>query len=200
MMPQTIQHADFSDILRKPSSNKTQAKKFIAKYAFPYRVEGLNLPEHFQLLANKKKTSIRLIDRTHIDVPRIAYAVDIEVTHEKIHHQTCTQVIVWANPRNEALLIGFPRKIFNHLLQKYVIMVTDKLQTPDGKRFWERRILQALADNKQVYFCDKTSVQTHLQRILNEDDFFEIFEPKGWGNEKAYQNKWFVISQTVLVS
>ena len=197
-MPQNIQHADFSDILRKPSSNKTLAKKFIAKYSSPYIVDGLNFPDNFQLLANKKKTSIRLIDRTDIDNPRISYAVDIEVSDEKIKHKTCTQVIVWANPRNEELLIGFPRKMFNHLLQKYVIMVTDKQQTPDGKRFWERRIIQALDDNKFVYFCDKTSGTSNLQSILNADDFFEFFEPIGWGNDEPYQNKWFLISQVVL--
>ncbi|NOQ37243.1 MAG: hypothetical protein GQ569_15355 [Methylococcaceae bacterium] len=180
-MPQNIEQADFDEILRKPTSNKIQAKKFLAKYPLNYAVEGVVLPEKFELKINKNKNAIRLIDRTDFECPRIAYAVDIEVTNEKIHHKSCTQVIVWASPRNEELLVGFPRKVFNHLLQEYVIMITDKQQTPDGKRFWERRIIQALEDNKFVYFCDKSQEGLDLPMIKNEDDFFEIFEPMGWG-------------------
>ncbi len=197
-MPQNVQQADFDEILRKPSSNKTQAKCFLAQYSVPYRVENITLPHKFELRINKKKKSIRLIDRTDSENPRIAYAVDIEVTNETIHHKSCTQVIVWASPRNEELLIGFPRKIFNHLLQSYVIMITDKQQTPDGKRFWERRIIQALEDEHYVYFCTKNKAETDLQRIFKEDDFFEIFEPMGWGNDKQHQHKLFVISLTEL--
>ncbi len=58
-------------------------------------------------------------------------------------------------------------------------MKTDKQQPPDGKRFWERRITQALNDNYHVYFFDKNKDKKRLQRILNRDVFFEIFEPLG---------------------
>ncbi len=191
-MPQIIPHADFSDVLKKPSTNKQQAQKFLAKYPIEYKVAGIKLPEGFTLYSNRKGTSIRLIDRKNYDEPRIAYAVDIEITDQKINHKTCTQILVWASPKNEDLLIGFPRLIFNHLLQTYIIMVTDKQQTPDGKRFWERRILQALNDNKYVYYLDKKSNQG-LQPLLTEDDFLENFEPIGWGEDKEYQERLFVI-------
>lgn len=198
MMPQNIEHADFSEVLKKPSSNKIEAKRFLAKYPTDYIVDGIELPDNFQLKANKKQTSIRLLDRNDKDNPRIAYAVDIEITHEKINHKSCSQVLVWANPRNEELLTGFPRKIFNHLLQKHIVMITDKQQTADGKRFWERRIIQALGDNRFVYFCDKKEENMQWQRIGNDDDFFEKFEPIGWGNDKLHQNKLFVMSMTEL--
>ena len=197
-MPQNIEHADFDEILKKPSSNKTEAKRFLAKYSLPYSIEGIVLPDKFELKINKKKNAIRLIDRTDFENPRIAYALDIEVTDEKIYHKSCTQVIVWASPRNEELLIGFPRKVFNHLLQQYVIMITDKQQTADDKRFGERRIIQALEDKRYVYFCDTGDANSDLQRISNEDDFFEIFEPLGWGNDKLHQHKLFVISLAEL--
>jgi phosphoribosylaminoimidazole-succinocarboxamide synthase len=73
-------------------------------------------------------------------------------------------------------------------------MITDELQTVDGKRFWEVRISQAFQNNHFVYFLDKNSVDKKLQRIESSDDFFEYFEPLGWGSDKAHQNKWFVIS------
>ncbi|GEM_PF-119565 len=192
---QTIQHTDFSQLLKKPSSNKAQAKQFLAYYPDHYVIEGVCLPEKFELKINKKQNSIRLIDRTDNDNPRIAYAVDIEVTAEKINQTSCTQVIVWASPKNEDLLIGFPRKVFNHLLEKHVIMISDGQQTPDGKRFWERRIVQAFEDKHCVYFCDKSNGKTELQLIQDADDFFEFFEPIGWGNDKHYLNKGFVISK-----
>ena len=199
-MPQNIEQVDFDDVLKKPSSNKTETKRFLAKYSKPYSIDGIKLPLNFELKINKKKTAIRLIDRTDCNNPRIAYAVDIEVTDEKINHTSCTQVVVWASPENEELLIGFPRKVFNSLLQKYVIMITDKQQTSDGKRFWERRIIQALNDNHYVYFFDKNKDKKRLQSILNSDDFFEIFEPLGWGNDKKHQHKLFIISLTQLIS
>jgi len=198
-MPQNIQQADFDAVLRKPSSNKIQAKRFLAKYSKPYSIKGISLPQNFELKINKKKNSIRLIDKTDFDNPRIAYAVDIEITREKINHKSCTQVIIWASPENEELLIGFPRKVFNHLLQKYIIMITDKQQTPDGKRFWERRIIQAFNDNYSVYFCDKNRSKNKLQSISNKDDFFEIFEPLGWGNDADHQHKLFIISLNPLI-
>jgi hypothetical protein len=197
-MPQNIQQAEFDAVLKKPSSNKAQAKRFLAKYTTPYSIAGITLPENFELKINHAKNAIRLIDRTDFNNPRIAYAVDIEITHEKINHQSCTQVIVWASPKNEELLIGFPRKVFNHLLQHYVIMITDKQQTPDGKRFWERRISQALEDHCFVYYCDKSHDNCNLQIIANVDDFFETYEPLGWGNDIAHQHKLFIISLTPL--
>ena len=197
-MPQNIEQADFDALLRKPSSNKAEAKRFLAKYTTPYSIPGITLPENFELKINNTKNAIRLIDRTDINNPRIAYAVDIEITNEKINHKSCTQVIVWASPKNEELLIGFPRKVFNHLLQKYVIMITDKQQTPDGKRFWERRIIQALDDHCFVYYCDKNLLKNNLQIIANADEFFEIYEPLGWGNDSAHQHKLFAISLTQL--
>ncbi len=138
------------------------------------------------------------MDRTDFNNPRIAYAVDIEISAEKINHKSCTQVLVWANPKNAECLIGFPRKVFNHLLQNYVIMITDKQRTLDGQRFWERRIVQALEDNCFVYYCDKSENKHALQRIENADDFFEFFEPLGGGNDKAHQHKLFIISLTPL--
>lgn len=200
MMPQNIEHAYFSEVLKKPSSNKQQAKRFLAKYPIDFAIEDIVLPDNFQLKSNKKQTEIRLIDKTDRENPRIAYAVNIEITNEKINHKSCTQVLVWTSPENEDLLIGFPRKVFNHLLQKYIVMIKDKQQTADGKRFWERRIIQALNDNHFVYFCDNSSGNMQLQRIKNKDDFFEYFEPMAWGNDKQHQNKLFVISLSALTS
>ena len=112
-MPQNIEQVNFDDVLKKPSSNKIDAKRFLAKYSKPYSIDKIKLPPNFELTINKKKTAIRLIDKTDFNNLRIAYAVDIEVTDEKINHISCTQVIVWASPENEELLIGFPRKVSN---------------------------------------------------------------------------------------
>lgn len=87
-MLQNIEQADFDEDLKKPSSNKIEAKRFLAKYSKPYFIDGIRLPPNFELKINK--TAIRLIDKTEFENPRIAYAVDIEVTDEKIDHKNCT--------------------------------------------------------------------------------------------------------------
>jgi len=75
-------------------------------------------------------------------------------------------------------------------------MITDQEQTPDGKRFWERRIVQAFNDGLFVYFYDKMN---HLLiAIKNNDDFFENYEQESWGNDKAHKNILFIISATPI--
>ncbi|MDP2543418.1 hypothetical protein Q8W15_04715 [Photobacterium damselae subsp. piscicida] len=88
--------------------------------------------------------------------------------------------MVWASPSNEDLLIGLPRKVFNHFLERYIIVVSDDEQTADGKRFWERRISNAFADNNHVYYIENE----RPREILSVDDFFENFESIGWENQK----------------
>lgn len=196
MSTQTIKRAKFAELLNKPSLNKQLAKKFIAKYPEQYSVDNLCLPNGFELKAKNNK--IRLLDRRDINHPRIAYAVDIKISHERIGQKSCTQILVWASSDNEDLLIGFPRKIFNHLLETYTIMITDQEQTPDGKRFWERRIAQAFKDGRLVYFFDKTNSHSNLERIKNNDDFLENYETKGWGNDELYKNSLFIISASEI--
>jgi hypothetical protein len=198
MSPQLIKKAKFADILNKPSTNKQEAKKFLAKYPIDYNISDILLPDSFELKANKKQTKIRLIDRCDKDNPRIAYAVDIEISAEKIAHKTCTQILVWASSSNEDLLIGFPRKVFNHLLKTYTIMITDQQPPPDGKRFWERRIAQAFKDDLWVYFLNKTDDTLQLTSIKNNDDFLENYQPNSWGNNKTHQQHLFIISATQL--
>lgn len=199
MSPQLIKKAKFAEILNKPSTNKQEAKKFLAKYPIDYTIADILLPANFELKANKKQTKIRLIDRNEKDNPRIAYAVDIEISDEKIAHKSCTQILVWASSSNEDLLTGFPRKVFNHLLKTYNIMITDQQQTPDGKRFWERRIAQAFKDNLFVYFLDKTGDTLQLTAIKNNDDFLENYQPKSWGDNKIHQNHLFIIGSSELI-
>lgn len=198
-MPEAIDFTDFSGVLKKPRLNKSEAKKFLADYPRDYVIDGMVLPENFQLKSNKKQTVIRLLDRTDKENPSIAYAVDIELTDETINHKSCTQILVWKRPGNEEALNGFPAKMFTHFLQKYIVMITDKQQTADGKRFWENRIVQAFQQSFFVYFCDKNLGENKLLLIENSDDFFEYFEPLGWGNDKLHQNKLFMISLTALI-
>jgi len=97
-MPEAIDLTDFLGVLKKPRLNKNEAKKFLADYSRDYVIDGIVLPENFQLKSNKKQTVIRLLDRTDKENPSIAYAVDIELTDEKINHKSCTQILVWKRP------------------------------------------------------------------------------------------------------
>ncbi|MDF4310680.1 hypothetical protein P3697_26995 [Vibrio parahaemolyticus] len=201
VMPRNLVTAFFDDVLKKPSSNREQAQMFLTDglAPTPYIIDGLDIEDGFELYSKNNETSIRLIDHRKVDDPRIAYAVKVQVSDEKIGLSACTQVMVWANPRNEEVLLGFPRKIFNHLLEKHVIMITDKEQTPDGKRFWERRISNAFEDGLFVYYNDASDGETNLQLIPDEDEFFETYEPLGWGDDPDHMHKMFIISKHSLI-
>lgn len=200
-MPRNLDTATFDGMLKKPSENKLQTQMFFTDGSTPepYLVKGLKIADGFNLYSKNNETSIRLIDHRNIDDPRIAYAVKVQVSEDRIGHSTCTQVMVWANPRNEEALIGFPRKIFNHLLEKHIIVITDKEQTPDGKRFWERRISNAFEDGLFVYYKDASSGDGELQSIQDEDEFFETYEPLGWGYDDEHMHKMFIISKKALI-
>ncbi len=199
MSPQTIKRAKFAEVLNKPSSNKQQAKKFIAKYSIDYSIENIILPEGFVLKSNKHKTEIRLLDRTDKDNPRIAYAVDIKVTNKKIGRQSCTQILVWVGNNRQYRDLKLPEKLFAHLLKIYAIMITDKEQTLDGKRFWKNQIGDAFIEGMFVYFLDKNDPALQLQLIKDNDDFLENYEPKGWGDDQSHQNVLFIISASQIL-
>lgn len=101
--------------------------------------------------------------------------------------------MVWADPSNEDELVGLPKKVFNNLLQEYAIIISDSEQTPDGKRFWERRILQSMNSGFFVYYVDTNQLGS-LERIHNREAFFDHYLPIGWGNDKEHQGRLFVIS------
>lgn len=195
-MPFLIDDVDFSDLLKKPSTNKQAAKSFLAKYPKDYVIEGFDVPLGFRLVSAKSEKSIRLIDIRDRAEPRIVYAVDIILTGEIINNRFCTQVMVWASPSNEDLLIGLPRKVFNHFLERYIIVVSDDEQTADGKRFWERRISNAFADNNHVYYIENDQPR----EILSVDDFFENFESIGWGKSEVHKERLFAISKIQLLN
>lgn len=195
-MPFLIDDVDFSDLLKKPSTNKQTAKSFLAKYPRDYTIDDFDVPQGFRLVSVKSEKSIRLIDIRDRVEPRIVYAVDIILTGEIINNRFCTQVMVWASPTNEDMLIGLPRKVFNHFLAKYIIVVSDDEQTADGKRFWERRISNAFVDGNHVYYIDNE----HSREIQSVDEFFESFESIGWGKTESHKERVFAISKIQLLN
>ncbi|WP_375321606.1 hypothetical protein [Aliivibrio logei] len=194
-MPLLIPETDFSDQLRRPSTNKAAAKKFLTKYPKPYQLEGFIIPEGYRFVTNKKGKQIRLIDKTDSSNPRIIYAVNIELSDKKIGQRSCTQVMVWSDPVEEELTIGLPKKVFSALLEEYVIMISDEEQTNDGKRFWERRLIQSLKNGHFVYFYDSFQLGSQLIQINTVDEFLEEYEPLGWGQDNEHKGKMFIISK-----
>ncbi|MDP2513831.1 hypothetical protein Q8W17_01285 [Photobacterium damselae subsp. piscicida] len=54
-MPFLIDDVDFSDLLKKPSTNKQAAKSFLAKYPRDYAIEGFDVPLGFKLVSAKSE-------------------------------------------------------------------------------------------------------------------------------------------------
>jgi len=197
-MPKLIPETDFSDQLRRPSTNKAAAKKFLAKCPKPYVLDGVDLPDTYRFVCNKKGKQIRLINRVNINDPRIVYAVNIQLSDKKIAQQSCSQVMVWSDPLEEELTIGLPKKVFNSLLDEHIIMISDDEQTDDGKRFWERRIVQAIREPHHVYYYDSHQLGSSLIDIVSAEEFLDKYEPMGWGKDDKHKGKMFIISKRKL--
>lgn len=114
----------------------------------------------------------------------------------KLANFAVTQVAVWRERGNHGT-VGMPQAvIFNNILKKWPIIVSDYLQTSRGKAFWENLMAEAVAKNYRV-------AVTHLgdNSIIWYDPVEQNFtdwlsEWQGaWGYKDDHQNFRFLISQ-----
>jgi hypothetical protein len=87
--------------------------------------------------------------------------------------------------------------IFAWLLETYEIVVSDNEQTSDGRRFWEYRISEAIADpDYEVLIWDGTKEDDELTLIQNTDEFVSKWSPYAWGTDPdVHPHRLLVISK-----
>lgn len=89
----------------------------------------------------------------------ILYTMIFE-THKIFGYEFAVQSFVWASPNLEAYKVkneSVPTWVFFNLLMRTaggVAIATDAFHTPDGERFWLRRVAQAFRLNQHVYLID----------------------------------------------
>jgi len=84
--------------------------------------------------------------------------------------------------------LRLPKWVFlNVLLQKRDCLVSDEEHTDSGKRFWEARVSDALADHRKVFYLDwKTGLRKRLLDKREIPDFL-------WGHTERHRDHRLVI-------
>jgi hypothetical protein len=208
-MPRLISSARFNQKLRKASYNINEGKKFLIEGTASYAVPNLSLPAGYRLLKSIKnhygkngeeQIKIRLMCGEHI-----VYAVNLNIVSNVINHKSCTQVLVWRTFKREHdhVLAGFANKMFDHFLDRYIVIVSDTEQTQDGRRFWDNRITNMINAAEFVYFTDMNDLDddlvNNIHQIDSEEEFLNKWMDHGWGEGEEYKDRLFVISKESLL-
>ncbi|MBV7264124.1 hypothetical protein KCG43_19105 [Photobacterium sp. WH24] len=215
-MPQLIPDDDtagFDMKLTTSASNKIETNVFLKNGPSAFAVPGYVVPHGYRLLIGAEKPAAEGMEQTICLVadgqePETVYKVKMLVRNAPnayLASKNCTQLIVWRtfDPRHRAVVTGFPRTIFNHLLDSHDIMITDEQQTSDGKRFWMERIADAISVPEQfVYYIDLDNLDDSLvpkiESIDTYDEFVDSYVSVGWGNDDNYRSRVFMISKRDL--
>ncbi|BDQ68428.1 MULTISPECIES: hypothetical protein [Shewanella] len=201
---------DFDQKLRRLPSNIAETEAFLLEQPTPLELPDFVVQHGYRLLQSKVRGTQEGAERTICLIADTAthsetvYKVKVlvrETPNAYLHVTNATQLLVWrtAAPKHELALNGFASKVFAYLLQTHNIMVTDKDQTPDGRRFWERRILEAVAmESRHVYYIDLNELDDAMVPVITEitdsENFYEHYEPIAWGSDDAHGDRVFVIS------
>ena len=189
--------------LRDSSLNRANTVKFLNSKtsAFP-----VSVPIGYRLLANSPRTDsegsvqeIRLIN----DGITLYYLelVTRPISNVYTKDINATQLFVWRQlyGQHGDVLRGFPSKIFEHLLQSHRIIISDQIQTHDGRRFWLDRMSEAIfKDDLMVYYVDLNELDSDkvpVKTTIEDLHTLLIHESKGWGSDPDKKDKVFVIEK-----
>jgi len=193
-MPQSIEPTEFN--LNDPEVNRHFAREFMKDN------EREQLEDFGGSVLYKIGNRIVFIDEESELAPRILYYVQWkEIFHKFVGKRAATQIAVWRD-QDEPITSGLAQRIFFHyLLPIYGVMVTDTMQTPDGRRFWINRIGDAFKKDLRVYYlnllqpADGKSAKRELIEIDNETEFSKLSREKEfWGRPELYRARKILIS------
>lgn len=133
------------------------------------------------------------------DTQRAAYAMQFTVSSNTYLRTTCAQqVMVWRDNQVFVTRNLSERIFFEHLLPKYHAIITDSMQTEDGQRFWDNRIIDALRIGLNVYYVSLIPPR-EVTAITSDKEYQAITRKKEiWGGENKHQARRLVISNHIL--
>ena len=208
-MPQLIPPAAFAKKLETFEQNVSEATYFLEQGTIEYSVPGIALPDGYCLLQSAKdhfgKLGEKQIKIRLVYGDEIIYAVNLNILDGIINGKHCTQVLVWRsiNDEHEQVLLGFARKMFEHFIEEYVVIVSDDEQTSEGRRFWQARISNAFRKAMFVYFTDLNELDDDKINVIHpietESDFTAKWYDHGWGQGEEYKDRLFIISKESLI-
>ena len=201
----TMTKTSFDAKLNITKSNREETAAFLADKPHDFYLKNWIVPYGYELLASRPsledegtKQTIALVFQG-----QTVYKVQTFVRNSPnayMNEKNFTQLIVWrASGHDPAVISGFARAMFNHLLQSYNIVISDEHQSEDGKRFWIDRMSESFKMfNRKVYYIDLNELDDDMTPIITEiisrDELYEKYIPMGWGPEPEFKDRAFVIS------
>jgi hypothetical protein len=195
MAPRLIEDTGFNRKLNAPDRNREHTLAFLDRGVESFTLPGYVPPEGYRLVMSVDGRQCRLLKG---DIT--AYAVKIVIGQYVVPGKAhCTQVMVWRTflAEYQHALRDLAKLFFHWLLETYRIVVSDSEQTSDGRRFWEYRIADAIADpDYEVMIWDGTKKNEEITPIENIDQFVSQWSPYAWGTDRdVHQHRLLVISK-----
>lgn len=173
--------------------------KFTKNFLSDPRKKEIDKIGKFRLYAFPNKYA--LISHDNESAPIMAYCMQYEVLHNNFINRTCVQqVVIWVDFHFQETEGLAKRIFFNHLLPTYNTISTDAVQTPDGERFWGRRIVDSFSLGYNVYYVDM--MKTRDEGIMKIDSISEYRELSKntdiWGHSNAHKYRRIILSKNNL--
>lgn len=109
-----------------------------------------------------------------------------------------TQHALWRNTDDIATTGITSYIFFKILLPQYGAIISDGLQTQDGKRFWINRISEAFDKELNIYVLHELAPRK-LIKILDQAEFAKLNrDGQIWGKEPKYKNFKLIITDKIL--
>lgn len=127
----------------------------------------------------------------------IAYYMQFKFDNVPLIKRQCVrQIAVWRSEAVTVYVKGLAEFIFKtYLLHRYGTVITDAEQTPDGKRFWGNRMLEALHDPSLYVYYLNYHAPRELVQIHTEREFENIVRSKpAYGETQAFETRRFIIT------
>ena len=101
-----------------------------------------------------------------------------------------TQIALWKD-RNYTFVEHLTQKMFfEFILKRNKSVMSDSMQTNDGRIFWQRRVVEALIRGINVAFLDfKTQEMVTIEHASELEELFK----KSWGKRTFHKNyRWMI--------
>ncbi len=139
--------------------------------------------------------SFILVDHQDPHEPKLVYAMQYKVAfHKFIGRQAAQQIAVWREATATVTQYISGRIFTDHLLANYQTAITDSMQTPDGKRFWDARIAEAINNGNYVYYVNLLP-QREIIPITSISQFKQLTNDKQiWGDDQKHEARRIIIT------
>lgn len=166
-MPRMISNIT-NNLLDEPVGNNEEYRALNNQLSKAIHLEQLNKDIALYLIKTQSKTTIVALDKSK---ERVEYLMEYEEDQNVKFGRYVYQSFVWVN-KECAICRRLPRDcFFKYVVDQEDVVLTDSLQTWDGKKFWINRLKEAFEKNLFVYY-----VNDMANTIIKLDNFEQVDE------------------------